>query len=74
MSFLDATNRLAELAALNAAHSDRQIEPVPGTGGTMLVGADLLSDCGDGCYWNDYCEWLEQLPVTDAVPDVSEEV
>jgi hypothetical protein len=41
---------------------------VAGTGGTFLVGADLLTDCGDGCYWHGYCEWLEKLTPTDAVP------
>jgi hypothetical protein len=68
MRFLDASAHLDELAALNAAHADRQIQPVPGTGGTMLVGADLLTDCGEGCYWHGYCGWLEKLAPTDAVP------
>lgn len=72
MNWLDASAHLDELAALNAAHTDRQIQPVPGTGGTMLVGADLLGDCGEGCYWHAYCELLEKLPQTDAVPVVSE--
>jgi hypothetical protein len=66
--YLDASARLDELASLNAAHADRQILAVPGNGGTMLVGADLLTDCGEGCYWHAYCEWLEKLPATDAVP------
>lgn len=68
MKWLDATDHLDELAALNAAHTDRQIQPVAGTGGAMLVGADLLADCGDGCYWQDYGDWLRSLPPTDAVP------
>jgi hypothetical protein len=59
---------MGELAELNAAQADRQILAVSGTGGTMLVGADLLGDCGEGCYWHAYCEWLEKLPATDAVP------
>jgi hypothetical protein len=33
-----------------------------------LVGADLLTDCGDGCYWQGYCEWLEAIQPTDEVP------
>ena len=68
MKFLNASQHLDELAALNAAHADRQIQPVAGTGGAMLVCADLLTDCGDGCYWHGYCEWLEKLTPTDAVP------
>ena len=66
--WLDASQHLDELAALNAAHADRQIQPVAGTGGTFIVGADLLTDCGEGCYWHGYCEWLEKLTPTDAVP------
>lgn len=68
MKWLDATDHLDELAALNAAHTDRQIQPVRGERGGWLVGADLLADCGDGCYWHDYCEWLEGLRPTDEVP------
>ena len=64
----DASQHLDELAAINAAHDDRQIQPVAGTGGTFLVGADLLTDCGEGYYWHGYSEWLEKLPPTDAVP------
>jgi hypothetical protein len=66
--WLDASQHLDELAVLNAAHADRQIQPVAGTGGTFLVGADLLTDCGEGYYWHGYSEWLEKLPPTDAVP------
>jgi hypothetical protein len=70
--YLDASDHMGELASLNAAHADRQILAVPGIGGTMLVGADLLTDCGEGCYWHAYCEWLEKLPATDAVPVAAE--
>lgn len=66
--WLDASQHMDELATLNAAHADRTIEPVAGTGGTMLVGADLLTDCGLGGYWQDYAEWLAKLPATDAEP------
>ena len=66
--WLDASAHLEELAALNAAHADRQIQPVAGTGGAMIVGDYLLTDCDEGCYWHDYCEWLKKLPATDAVP------
>ena len=68
MNWLDATDHLDELAALNAARADRKIQPVQGTGGAMLVGADLLTDCGEGCYWHAYGDWLRSLPPTDAVP------
>jgi hypothetical protein len=68
MMYLDASQHLDELATLNAQHADRQIQPVAGTGGKMIVGADLLTDCGEGCYWHDYCEWLAKLAPTDAVP------
>lgn len=66
--WLDASDHLDDLTALNAAYADRQIQPVAGTGGTMLVAADLRADCGEGCYWHGYCEWLEKLPATDAEP------
>lgn len=69
MNWLDATNHLEALAALNAQHSDRQIQPVQGERGGWLVGADLLTDCGEGCYWHGYCEWLESLRPTDEVPE-----
>ena len=68
MKFLDASEHLDELAALNASHADRQIEAVPGTGGTMLVNANLLEDSSG--YWLDYSEWLASLPQTDATPVV----
>ena len=61
---------LAALEALNAQHTDRQIQPVRGERGGWLIGADLLADCGDGCYWHGYCEWLGGLQPTDEVPAV----
>lgn len=70
MNWLEATNHLDTLAAINAKHTDRQIQPVKGERGGWLVGADLLTDCGEGCYWHDYCEWLETLQPTDEVPAV----
>jgi hypothetical protein len=73
MTWLDATQHLDGLAVLNAQHTDRQIRPIPGTGGTMLVGADLLADCVTGGYWEAYAAWLEALPETDAVPVETEE-
>jgi len=73
VNWLDVSQHLDELAALNAAHADRRIQPVPGTGGEMLVGSDLLTDCGPGAYWEDYAEWLAKLPQTDAVPVVADE-
>ena len=69
MHWLFADN-LDELAALNAAHADRQIQPVRGDRGGWLVGADLLADCGDGGFWHGYREWLETLQPTDEVPAV----
>lgn len=67
MSWLAADN-LDALAAINAQHTDRQIQPVVGDRGGLVVGADLLADCGDRCYWHPYCEWLETLQPTDEVP------
>lgn len=70
MNWLNATNSLTELEALNAAHSDRQIIPVPGTNGTLLVNANLLEDCDEGEYWADYRDWLRSLPPTTETPDL----
>jgi len=67
--WLDASNSMAELVAINAAHDDRQIMPIRGTGGRMIVPFDLLADCGQGGYWADYCEWLAILSPTDSVPE-----
>ena len=69
MTFLDCTEHLETLAAINAAHSDRHIEAVCGDRGGWLVGADLLADCGQKCYWQDFGEWLRSLPTTDQVPE-----
>jgi hypothetical protein len=63
--WLDASNHLEDLASLNAAHVDRQIQPVAGTGSTMLVNADLLADCEHGGYWQEYASLLLSMPRTD---------
>lgn len=68
MNWLDASAHLDELASLNSSYTDRQIQPVAGTGGTLLVGDDLLTDCGPGGYWKGYAGWLAKLPPTDAEP------
>lgn len=68
MKFLDASQHLEALAEINAAHTDRQIEPVPGEGGIMLVSHALLGDCGPGGYWADYSSVLLTLPETEAKP------
>lgn len=60
--------RLAELDRLNSLHEDRNIMPLPGERGGLLVGVYLLGDCGEGQYWEDYGEWLRSLPETDEVP------
>ena len=67
MPWLSATN-LDALATINAQHTDRHIKPVIGDRGGWVVGADLLADCGGGCYWQGYREWLENLTPTDEVP------
>lgn len=66
--FLDCSTHLEELAAINAAHADRQIEAVRGERGGWLVGADLLGDCGAGGYWQDYGNLLRSLPATEELP------
>lgn len=66
--FLNCSLHLETLAAINAAHEDRQIEAVRGDRGGWLVGADLLADCGEGGYWRDYGDWLRSLSATDEVP------
>lgn len=66
--YLDVSGHLDELALLNAAHTDRKVQAVAGTGGVMLVGADLLKECGEGQYWHGFASLLNSLPETDAVP------
>lgn len=68
MNWLDASNSLESLAVVNDRHTDRHVQPVRGERGGWLVGADLLSDCGPGCYWHDYRQWLESLRPTDESP------
>jgi len=59
------------LAELNTHHTDRQIQAVEGEQGSMLVGADLLTDCGPGQTWETYGEWLATLTPTDEQPKQS---
>lgn len=59
------------LAELNTHHTDRQIQAVEGEQGNMLVGADLLTDCGPGQTWETYGEWLATLTPTDEQPKQS---
>jgi hypothetical protein len=68
MNWLNATNFIQELEILNSQHSDRQIIPVQGTNNTLLVNANLLTDCDDGDYWYDYGNWLKGLPETVETP------
>jgi len=69
MTFLDCSLHLATLPAMNAVRADRRLEAVRGDRGGWLVGADLLPDCGEGGYWQDYGEWLRFLPATDEMPE-----
>lgn len=70
MNWLNATNFLIELEALNNAHTDKQIVPIPGTNNTLLVNANLLDDCDNNGYWASYGDWLRNLPPTTEVPDL----
>lgn len=67
--FLDCTDALTDLAAINATHFDRRIEAVRGERGGWLVGADLLPDANNGGYWQDYGDWLRSLLATDEMPE-----
>lgn len=55
---------LSQLERLNAAHDDRKIEPVLGTGGLLIVSDDPIGDP----YWADYWGWFSGLPATDSSP------
>lgn len=68
MNWLDATNFIQQLEVLNSQHSDRQIVPIQGTNNTLLINANLLSDCDPGDYWEDYGDWLKSLPTTSETP------
>lgn len=70
MNWLNATDFIVELEALNAAHSDRQIIPVAGTNNTLLVNANLLEDSDVGEFWEDYGDWLRSLPSTTETPNM----
>lgn len=59
---------LIALEALNAVHADRQLVPIAGERGGLLIGAYLLTDCGPGGYWEDYSGWLRSLQTTDEQP------
>lgn len=66
MRWLDATDRMDELASLNASRTDIAVNAVDGPGGLKLVAADAVADL-DG-YLSHWAAWYRSLPETDAQP------
>jgi len=56
------------LDAINATQDGRQLYPVVGDRGGLLLCDDLLSDCGPGQTWEAYSEILHGLQPTDDEP------
>lgn len=65
MNWLDATDHLDELAALNATSDGIQVSTVLSPSGRSLVGADALSDLG---YLAHFAEWYQRLPASEEQP------
>jgi hypothetical protein len=57
-------NKIAELDALNAQHTDRQCTFIETTSSVRLTSADKLSDP----YWSDYHAFLNSLERFDGTP------
>jgi hypothetical protein len=62
--WLDATDFVAEIEQLNAAHESQSLYGVPATDGRLLVRAVLLDDPG----WSDWHGVMSQMPATDLLP------
>lgn len=56
--------KLADLEALNAAHTDRKCAPIATADNTLLTGADKLYDP----YWSGYHEFLNPLEPFEGEP------
>ena len=70
MIWLDATGRVAELAAINAADTrGNNVGIVTGALGTPLVPADLLDEAGAGKLYEAWGEVLRSLPVANDEPE-----
>lgn len=66
MNYLDATDHMGELAALNASSPRIQVRVAASATGRSLVAADALEDLGD--YLAHFSAWYRKLPETDEVP------
>lgn len=65
MSWLIITTPdVLSLAAINAEHEDRRIEPIPTADGTLIVSSDLLADE----YWLDWHPLLSSLEALGSDP------
>jgi len=62
--WLDATDFIAEIEQLNAAHESQSLYGVPAEGGRLLVRAVLVNDPG----WSDWHGVMSQMPATALVP------
>lgn len=65
MKWLDATDHMDALAALNATSSGIQVSTAMSASGRSLVAADALSDLG---YLAHFAQWYRLLPATDEQP------
>lgn len=63
-SWLDATDAMADVEAINAANPHQTLCAVPGPAGRLLVRAVLLQDA-EWAAWHDV---LRTMPATDAQP------
>lgn len=69
-SWLDATQFLAEIDAVNASHPHQSLCAVTGPNSTRLVRAALASDSE----WRDWHDVLARMPATNQVPSSSASV
>jgi len=56
------------LDAINATQDGRQLYPVVGDRGGLLLCDDLLSDCGPCQTWQAYAALLQSMQPTDEQP------
>lgn len=68
--YLDATDPLDELAALNESSPAIQVRTAVSASGRVLVAADALADLE---YLSHFAEWYRKLSETDEVPDDSDD-
>jgi hypothetical protein len=63
-AWLDATDAMPEVEAINAANPHQTLYAVPGPSGRLLVRSVLLSDPD----WSEWHEVLRSMPSTEEQP------